>query len=41
MSLRDDITTVLNKHSAEGGSDTPDFILARFLLGCLEAFDND
>lgn len=37
--LRDDIRDVLNKHSAENGSDTPDFILANYLLGCLAAFD--
>jgi hypothetical protein len=24
----------------ENGSDTPDFILARFLADCLEAFDS-
>lgn len=37
--LRKDITSVLNRHSAENGSDTPDFLLAQFLLDCLKAFD--
>ena len=30
---------LINKHSRENGSDTPDFILAQFLSGCLAAFD--
>ncbi len=38
-SLREEIRTVLNKHCAENASDTPDFILAEFLMGCLYAFD--
>lgn len=37
--LRRDLTAVLNRHSAENGSDTPDYILAQFLHGCLAAFD--
>ena len=37
--LHEDLATVLNKHSAENASDTPDFILAEFLLICLTAFD--
>lgn len=38
-SLHDEIASVLNRHSCENVSDTPDFILAQYLLGCLEAFD--
>ena len=38
--LRDEIESVLNKHSAENGSGTPDFILAQYLIDCLKAFDN-
>jgi len=30
---------VLNRFSAENGSDTPDFLLARYLLGCLAAWN--
>lgn len=37
--LRDDLAALLNRHSMENGSDTPDFILARFLTGCLRSFD--
>lgn len=37
--FRDDLERLLNSHSAENGSNTPDFILACFLLQCLEAFD--
>lgn len=38
-SLHREIKRVLNRHSAENGSNTPDFILAAFLMSCLEAFD--
>ena len=37
--LQQELVAVLNRHSAENGSNTPDFILAQFLLGCLAAFD--
>lgn len=30
---------LLNKHSKENASNTPDFILATYLVGCLKAFD--
>jgi len=39
MNLRTKIAHVLNEHSAENGSDTPDFILADYLMDCLCAFD--
>lgn len=39
MTLRDELTDLLNKHSAETASGTPDFVLADFLLGCLAAWD--
>ena len=38
--LRSEIRTVLNRHSAENGSNAPDFILADYLLDCLRAFDH-
>lgn len=38
-SLREDLSDVLNRHSQENQSDTPDFILASFLTYCLQAFD--
>jgi len=34
-----ELTIVINKHSQENGSDTPDFILAAYLDRCLCAFD--
>jgi hypothetical protein len=36
--LERDLAAVLNKHSEEFKSDTPDFVLARFLLVVLQAF---
>jgi hypothetical protein len=37
--LYQDLRQVLNRHSAENGSNTPDFVLAEYLQGCLQAFD--
>ena len=37
--LRTDIEHAINRNSAENGSDTPDFILAEYLMLCLDAFD--
>lgn len=37
--FRKEIETVINKHSIENGSHTPDFILAEYLIGCLQLFD--
>lgn len=34
----EEIRHVLNKYSMENLSDTPDFILAAYLLDCLESF---
>ena len=33
-----DLMHLINKHSMESGSDTPDFILAEYLVACLNAF---
>lgn len=38
-SLAQDLASVLNSYSCENRSNTPDFILAKYLLGCLEAFE--
>jgi hypothetical protein len=35
MGFRDELSQLLNKYSQENGSDTPDFILAEYLDGCL------
>lgn len=37
--LHEDLEELLNKHSAENLSNTPDFILASFLMACLSAFN--
>lgn len=31
---------LINKHSLENGSNTPDFILADYLCACLEQFED-
>lgn len=36
--LADELAALLNKHSADNAADTPDFILATYMLGCLKAF---
>ena len=38
-SFRKELESLINIHSMENGSDTPDFILAEFLSGCLRTFD--
>lgn len=37
--FENDLRRVLNRHSRENISNTPDFILANYLMACLEAFD--
>lgn len=37
--LAEDISIVLNKHSRESDSNTPDFILAEYLVACLCTFE--
>jgi hypothetical protein len=39
MTLQEEIRAVLNRHSAENISDTPDYILASFLTACLDAWN--
>ena len=38
MSFEKDLMAVLNKHSQDNACDTPDFILVKFLVGCLSAY---
>lgn len=35
-----DIAAVVNRHSLENRSDTPDFLLAEYMLGCLTVYEN-
>lgn len=37
--FRNDLTSLINRYSIEGRSNTPDFILAGFLESCLAAWD--
>ena len=37
--LKKELEKVLNIACAENGSNTPDFILAKYILTCLYAFD--
>jgi len=37
--FRVEIEHLINRHSQENGSDTPDFILAEYLTDCLDAYD--
>jgi len=37
--FKKEITNLINRYSKENGSDTPDYILADYLVSCLEAFN--
>lgn len=39
MEFRKELERLINGHSRENESDTPDFILADYLNDCLDAFD--
>lgn len=34
-----ELTSLINKHSMESGSGTPDYVLAHYLMSCLQAFE--
>lgn len=38
--FRKDLAGLLNRYSQENGSDTPDWILADHLIGCMHAWNN-
>jgi hypothetical protein len=38
--FENEIRAIINKYSKENDSDTPDFILAKYLSGCLDLFSN-
>lgn len=40
MSFRRELEILINKHSIENGSDTPDFVLSRFIEDSINAFDS-
>lgn len=37
LTLTQDLTRVINRHSVENGSNTPDFLLAEYLVRCLQS----
>jgi len=37
--FQEGLRALINRHSKENGSNTPDFILAEYLTSCLEAFE--
>ena len=37
--FRNELEVIINKNSMENTSNTPDFILAEYLVNCLKAFD--
>lgn len=37
--FREELSILLNKYSREHGSNTPDFILAKYILAVVKAFD--
>lgn len=39
MPLEEEIREAINRNSFENGSNTPDFILATYLIDCLAAFE--
>lgn len=39
LPLHREIENAINGHGVESGSNTPDFVLAAFLMDCLRAFD--
>ena len=38
--LKDDLTALLNTYNAESPSNTPDWILAEYLMGCLAIYNH-
>lgn len=39
MAMQKELEDLINKYSRENKSDTPDFILANYLMDCLSAFE--
>jgi len=39
MTFEEEICAVINRHSQENLSNTPDFILASYLMDCMNTFD--
>jgi len=39
MTFQEELEQLINRHSLENASNTPDFILAQYLDGCLAVFN--
>lgn len=39
VAFKRDLTELVNRYSLENGSDTPDFVLADYLVACLDAWN--
>ena len=39
LKFKRELKKLINQHSRENESDTPDFILAQYMLSCLEAYE--
>lgn len=39
VNFRTELTRIINKFSKENGSNTPDFLLANFLIGVMDVYD--
>lgn len=39
MTFEEELEHIINKYSRENPSNTPDFILAQYIDGCLKAFE--
>lgn len=37
--FQSELCCLINRYSKESGSDTPDFILAEYMLNCLESYN--
>jgi hypothetical protein len=37
--FKEELRDLINRHSLENGSDTPDFILTEYLIECLKNFN--
>lgn len=40
LELKNELETLLNKYSVENGSDTPDFLLAQYILDCILSYQS-
>lgn len=37
--FKEELTDLINKHGVDKATNTPDFIVAKYLLGCLAVFN--